>query len=263
MNKIFIVLAVIGIGAAAIFIAFREPSQNSKEEVNGESNQMEQAPQSVTFPLHTQNGSGESGFATIQDVEGKTRVILDLSNVPANVPQPAHLHLGSCAQIGGVKYPLSNVQKPEMGPVSQTMLDVPFTQVMSELPLAINVHKSQEEAGVYVACGDVLGVQDLKVGTGPEAQNGDSVMVHYTGTLTDGTKFDSSLDSGRPFMFQLGAGEVIQGWDLGVEGMRIGGSRKLIIPSELAYGARGAGEVIPPNAVLIFEVSLLGIQGKE
>jgi FKBP-type peptidyl-prolyl cis-trans isomerase len=100
---------------------------------------------------------------------------------------------------------------------------------------------------------------DQVVGTGPEARAGQTVKVHYTGWLTDGKKFDSSVDSGRPFSFPLGAGRVIKGWDEGVAGMKVGGKRKLIIPPQLGYGARGAGGVIPPNAELIFEVELLEI----
>jgi FKBP-type peptidyl-prolyl cis-trans isomerase len=104
-----------------------------------------------------------------------------------------------------------------------------------------------------------LEIQDLKVGDGAEAVKGKKVSVHYTGWLTNGTKFDSSLDRGKPFQFQLGAGQVIQGWDQGVAGMKIGGKRKLTIPPDLGYGARGAGGVIPPNATLVFEVELLGV----
>jgi FKBP-type peptidyl-prolyl cis-trans isomerase len=98
--------------------------------------------------------------------------------------------------------------------------------------------------------------EDIKTGTGPAAKQGDRVKVHYTGTLLDGTKFDSSLDRGEPFEFTLGRGEVIKGWDQGVVGMKKGGKRRLTIPSELAYGTRGMPPKIPPDATLKFEVEL-------
>ncbi|MBI5710831.1 MAG: FKBP-type peptidyl-prolyl cis-trans isomerase [Candidatus Eisenbacteria bacterium] len=102
-----------------------------------------------------------------------------------------------------------------------------------------------------------LKYQDLATGDGALAETGMSAAVHYTGWLTDGTKFDSSVDRGQPFTFRLGAGQVIRGWDEGVRGMRVGGKRKLTIPPDLGYGAAGAGGVIPPNATLVFEVELL------
>lgn len=105
-----------------------------------------------------------------------------------------------------------------------------------------------------------LQIEELQIGTGEEAQSGMSVSVHYTGWLTNGTKFDSSLDRNSAFSFDLGAGRVIKGWDQGVAGMKVGGKRKLTIPPELGYGARGAGGVIPGNATLIFEVELLGVK---
>jgi FKBP-type peptidyl-prolyl cis-trans isomerase FkpA len=106
-------------------------------------------------------------------------------------------------------------------------------------------------------------IDDAVVGSGEAAAAGQQVSVHYTGWLfyggEKGKKFDSSKDRGDPFAFQLGAGQVIKGWDEGVQGMKVGGTRKLTIPPELGYGARGAGGVIPPNATLIFEVELLGV----
>jgi FKBP-type peptidyl-prolyl cis-trans isomerase FkpA len=113
-------------------------------------------------------------------------------------------------------------------------------------------------ASITTASG--LLIEDITEGSGAEAVAGQNVSVHYTGWLTDGKKFDSSKDRNDPFEFPLGARHVIAGWDEGVQGMKVGGTRKLTIPPNLGYGARGAGGVIPPNATLVFEVELLAIK---
>src|SRR5262245_45711306 len=107
---------------------------------------------------------------------------------------------------------------------------------------------------------DELKITDHQVGTGAEAKAGKTVSVHYTGTLTDGSKFDSSHDRKQPFVFKLGAGQVIKGWDQGIAGMKVGGKRRLEIPPEMGYGPRGFPPVIPPNSKLIFEVELLDVK---
>src|SRR5262245_56713522 len=118
-------------------------------------------------------------------------------------------------------------------------------------------HDMSDDAVVETASG--LGYVDLVDGQGPRPAVGDSVRVHYTGWLKDGTKFDSSRDRGQPFEFAIGRGRVIRGWYEGVASMKVGGKRKLIVPAHLGYGERGAGGAIPPGATLIFEVELLGI----
>ena len=105
-----------------------------------------------------------------------------------------------------------------------------------------------------------LKYEDITPGSGAQARSGQKAKVHYTGWLTGGQKFDSSVDRNDPFEFTLGAGQVIKGWDEGVAGMKVGGKRRLTIPPDLAYGARGAAGVIPPNAELVFEVELLGLR---
>ena len=125
-------------------------------------------------------------------------------------------------------------------------------QIMENENQEINQEQEQNKS-------QKLEIEVLQQGEGVETKNGDKVKVHYVGTLEDGTKFDSSVDRGTPFEFTLGIGQVIQGWDLGVLGMKIGEKRKLTIPSDLGYGSSGAGNLIPPHAILIFEVELLEI----
>lgn len=129
-------------------------------------------------------------------------------------------------------------------------------------PNIMNIQFAQQlgvDPATMTAAPSGLYYQDSAVGTGAVAQPGQQVTVHYTGWLSDGTKFDSSVDRDKPFVFQLGAGRVIRGWDEGVAGMKVGGTRKLVIPPTLGYGQRAVGP-IPPNSVLVFTVELLGVQ---
>lgn len=120
------------------------------------------------------------------------------------------------------------------------------------------VEKAQKK-GIKLMSTNTLQHEDVQVGTGESPVVGKKVTVHYTGTLPDGTKFDSSKDRGTPFSFTYGVGQVIKGWDQGLESMKVGGTRKLVIPPHLAYGERGAGNVIPPHATLHFDVELLSV----
>ncbi|HEX5544799.1 MAG TPA: FKBP-type peptidyl-prolyl cis-trans isomerase [Nitrospira sp.] len=133
-----------------------------------------------------------------------------------------------------------------------------FAWILEEGNIMAASEKGSNEQEVTTSSG--LKYVDQVVGTGDAAVAGKTASVHYTGWLESGKKFDSSVDRGQPFSFPLGAGRVIKGWDEGVQGMRVGGKRKLTIPSDLGYGSRGAGGVIPPNATLIFDVELLGVR---
>ncbi len=131
---------------------------------------------------------------------------------------------------------------------------------MLVLTFSLGVGGSMAESNQEVTTPSGLKYVDQVVGAGEVAVAGKTVNVHYTGWLENGKKFDSSVDRGQPFSFPLGAGRVIKGWDEGVQGMKVGGKRKLTIPSDLGYGSRGAGGVIPANATLIFDVELLGVR---
>jgi peptidylprolyl isomerase len=153
--------------------------------------------------------------------------------------------------------PATTAQKPPEprnaeAPATSKPAQAPAAPAAQEDPLKDATNLTTTPSG--------LKYQDLKPGEGATPQAGQTVVVHYTGWLTDGKKFDSSVDRGQPFKFRLGQGMVIKGWDEGLSTMKVGGKRKLVIPPELGYGPRGAGGVIPPNATLVFDVELLGVQ---
>lgn len=155
---------------------------------------------------------------------------------------------------------------PELGYGAQAVGPIPANSTLIFEVELISIQPGSPDAPTEVDEADYeitdSGLQyfDFEEGDGPSPQTGQSVVVHYTGWLMDGTKFDSSLDRGQPFTFSLGVGQVIPGWDEGVATMKVGGKRQLVIPPGLGYGERGAGSVIPPNATLIFEVELLEVQ---
>ena len=151
--------------------------------------------------------------------------------------------------------PAATEPAPATAPPSQ-----PAAEAAKPAPESVSASKTAPAELKTVTTGSGLKYQDLMVGKGPTPKAGSQVMVHYTGWLTNGNKFDSSVDRGQPFLFRLGRGEVIKGWDEGVATMHVGGKRKLTIPSGLAYGAKGYPGAIPPNSTLIFEVELLGFQ---
>lgn len=156
--------------------------------------------------------------------------------------------------------PPTVTEQPKPAPVAEqpkpTPKEQPKVAESEAVQAARKLGTATDKPVVKTASG--LEYIDVKEGNGAAAAAGQTASVHYTGWLVSGTKFDSSLDRGQPFAFQLGAGQVIKGWDEGVVGMKPGGVRKLIIPSDLGYGPRGAGGVIPPNATLIFEVIYIG-----
>jgi FKBP-type peptidyl-prolyl cis-trans isomerase len=124
---------------------------------------------------------------------------------------------------------------------------------------ASNTITTDSPNGATPTVAENVKIEDIEEGTGPAVKSGDTIVMHYTGTLTDGTKFDSSVDRNEPFETQIGVGQVIQGWDIGVLGMKVGGKRKLTIPPSLGYGDRATGN-IPPNSILIFDLELLEIK---
>ncbi len=184
---------------------------------------------------------------------GIALIALQLSQRPATLaeemktPSPDPVEIEAIASESEVDLSDAGAPDPTSEPETETSEDTP-TETES---------MSNEENVVTTDSG--LQYVEIVEGEGASPQPGDTVVVHYTGTLEDGTKFDSSRDRGQPFSFKIGVGQVIKGWDEGVASMKVGGRRKLIIPPDLGYGSRGAGGVIPPNATLIFDVELLRI----
>jgi len=163
------------------------------------------------------------------------------------------MSLGVVLLLGiGLTVPLIACGDGEEAGPAETPAATPEVTPVEGGPPAVSGEPTVTESGLQFI--------DIEVGTDDSPQTGQTVEVHYTGWLTDGTKFDSSLDRGQPFSFVIGTGRVIAGWDEGVASMKVGGERRLIIPSELAYGERGSPPVIPANAQLIFDVELLAIK---
>lgn len=173
---------------------------------------------------------------------------------PTAIAAPSEVPSAAAAPSPLEQWMSSATDAPSGDPASAASLDSP--QLIAQTDAS---DPSVESTPEVTTTESGLQYIDNVEGDGAQPQTGQTVIVHYTGTLEDGTKFDSSRDRNRPFSFRLGAGRVIKGWDEGIATMKVGGQRRLIIPPDLGYGARGAGGVIPPNATLIFDVELLRI----
>jgi peptidylprolyl isomerase len=163
------------------------------------------------------------------------------------------------SQLSSGKASADELTHVQPAAIEQTINANPSVKDTNLIVMSAEKESGQSSDANVVTTPSGLKYVEIKAGDGATPQKGQTVVVHYTGTLEDGTKFDSSRDRNRPFSFKLGVGQVIQGWDEGIASMKVGGRRQLIIPAELGYGSRGAGGVIPPNATLIFDVELLKV----
>ena len=179
-------------------------------------------------------------------------LVLLLAQFTSPQPEAIAANLESAVEPASLATPAPTAAPTLLAQAAADLAPTPDVSTPAAMP-------EETPAAAPVTTDSGLQYTDIVEGTGAMPQAGQRVTVHYTGTLEDGTKFDSSRDRGRPFTFQIGVGQVIKGWDEGVASMRVGGQRQLVIPAELGYGSRGAGGVIPPNATLLFDVELLRI----
>lgn len=176
------------------------------------------------------------------------------------MPQSRHRKTSKAKKRPKGPYPAAKAKPPAGRDRQARLIAIIIVLALAASAIAYLITKRAGSGGTEVTTASGLKYTDLVVGTGPSPQTGQLVSVHYTGTLLNGKKFDSSLDRGKPFEFRIGTGGVIKGWDEGLISMKVGGKRKLVIPSALGYGARGAPPNIPPNSTLVFDVELLGVK---
>jgi peptidylprolyl isomerase len=177
-----------------------------------------------------------------------------------NLPQSRHRKTGKAKKRSKGFYPAGKTKAPTGRNRQVRIIAIVIVLALAASAIAYLITKRSGSTGSEVTTASGLKYTDIVEGTGPSPRAGQRLSVHYTGTLQNGTKFDSSVDRGQPFEFVIGTGSVIKGWDEGVMTMKVGGKRKLVVPSNLGYGPRGNGTNIPGNSTLLFDVELLGIK---